>query len=112
MPVIQVHEALGSFEFELLGVVPREILDGIQHFDHIAIIPGRIDPRQYGDGCLDAARYVGVVRRKKYADDGRTNLIQDDIRILGVGLEFRSGDDRSEERRVGTQWNGWRESGW
>jgi hypothetical protein len=93
MPVIQVHEALGSFEFELLGVVPREILDGIQHFDHIAIIPGRIDPRQYGDGCLDAARYVGVVRRKKYADDGRTNLIQDDIRILGVGMEFWLGDD-------------------
>lgn len=93
MSVTQVHEALGSFEFELLGVVPREVLDGIQHFDHIAIIPGRVDPRQYGDGCLSAARYVGVVRRKKYADDGRTNLIQDDIRVSGVGMEFWLGDD-------------------
>lgn len=93
MSVTQVHEALGSFEFELLGNVPREVLDGIDHFDHIAVIPGRIDPRQYGDGCLSAARYVGVVRRKKIADDGRTNLIQDDIRISGVGMEFWLGDD-------------------
>lgn len=93
MSVTQVHEALGSFEFELLGNVPREVLDGIDHFDHIAIIPGRIDPRQYGDGSLAAARYVGVVRRKKIADDGRTNLIQDDIRISGVGMEFWLGDD-------------------
>jgi hypothetical protein len=91
--VTQVHEALGSFEFELLGNVPREILDAIDHFDHIAVIPGRIDPKQYGDGCLPAARYVGVVRRKKIADDGRTNLIQDDIRISGVGMEFWLGDD-------------------
>lgn len=96
MSVTQVHEALGSFEFELLGNVPREVLDGIEHFDHIAIIPGRIDPRQYGDGCLDAARYVGVVRRKKIADDGRTNLIQDDIRISGVGMEFWLGDDEGK----------------
>lgn len=93
MPVVQVHEALGSFQFEILANVPREVLDGIQHFSHIAIIPGRMDPRQYGDGNLAAARYVGVVRRIKYADDGRTNLIQDDIRLEGVGMEFWLGDD-------------------
>lgn len=93
MAVTQVHEALGSFEFELLGNVPREVLDAIDHFSHIAIIPGRLDPRQYGDGILSAARYVGVVRRIKNADDGRTNLIQDDIRISGVGTEFWLGDD-------------------
>lgn len=93
MAVTQVHEALGSFEFELLGNVPRDVLDAIQHFSHIAIIPGRLDPRQYGDGLLSAARYVGVVRRIKNADDGRTNLIQDDIRISGVGTEFWLGDD-------------------
>lgn len=93
MAVTQVHEALGSFEFELLGNVPREVLDAIDHFSHIAIIPGRLDPRQYGDGILAAARYVGVVRRIKNADDGRTNLIQDDIRISGVGTAFWLGDD-------------------
>lgn len=93
MPVVQVHEALGSFQFEILANVPREVLDGIQHFSHIAVVPGRMDPRQYGDGTLAAARYVGVLRRIKYADDGRTNLIQDDIRLEGVGMEFWLGDD-------------------
>lgn len=93
MSISQVHEALGTFEFELLGNVPREILDRLDFFSHIAIIPGRMDPRQYGDGSLQAARYVGVIRTKKYADDGRTNLIQDDIRLGGVGMEFWLGDD-------------------
>jgi hypothetical protein len=91
--VTQVHEALGQFSIELLGNVPREVLDNIDHFDHIAVIPGRMDPRQYGDNTLTAARYVGVVRRKKIADDGRTNLIEDDIQISGVGMEFWLGDD-------------------
>jgi hypothetical protein len=96
MSVTQVHEALGSFEFELLGNVPRDVLDSIDYFSHIAIIPGRMDPRQYGDGNLAAARYVGVVRTIKNADDGRTNLIQDDIRIGGVGTEFWLGDEEGK----------------
>lgn len=93
MAVTQILNALGTFEFELIGSVPRDIMDTIQYFGHIAIIPGRMDPRQYGDGCLTAARYVGVVRKKKMADDGRTNLVEDDIRIGGVGMEFWLGDD-------------------
>lgn len=93
MSVTQVHEALGSFEFELVGNVPREILDTVTYFGHIAVIPGRLDPRQYGDNILSAARYVGVVRKLKIADDGRTNLLQDDIRISGVSLEFWLGDE-------------------
>lgn len=93
MSVTQVHEALGSFEFELLGNVPREVLDAVTYFGHVAIIPGRLDPRQYGDNILSAARYVGVVRKIKIADDGRTNLLQDDIRISGVGMEFWLGDE-------------------
>lgn len=93
MAVTQILNALGTFEFELNGNVPREIMDSIQYFGHVAIIPGRMDPRQYGDGCLTAARYVGVVRKKKMADDGRTNLVEDDIRIGGVGMEFWLGDD-------------------
>lgn len=93
MSVTQVHEALGSFEFEFNGNVPREVLDTVDYFGHIAIIPGRLDPKMYQDNILDAARYVGVVRKKKIADDGRTNLIQDDIRISGVGMEFWLGDE-------------------
>lgn len=93
MPVHQVLEALGSFDIELLGNVPREVLDNIDHFDHIAVIPGRMDPEQYGDNTLDVARYVGVVRKKRIADDGRTNLVEDDITISGVSMEFWLGDD-------------------
>jgi hypothetical protein len=93
MSVTQVHEALGSFEFELLGSVPRDVLDAVTYFGHVAIIPGRLDPRQYGDNILSAARYVGVVRKKKIADDGRTLLLQDDIRISGVSMEFWLGDE-------------------
>jgi hypothetical protein len=93
MSVTQVYQALGSFEFELTGNVPRELLDTIEYFGHIAIIPGRLDPKMYEDNILDVARYVGVVRKKKIADDGRTNLIQDDIRISGVGMEFWLGDE-------------------
>lgn len=93
MSVTEVHEALGEFEFEFVGSVPREILDTIQYFGHVAFIPARLDPRQYGDNTLAAARYVGVVRRIKIADDGRTNLIEDDIRVSGVSMEFWLGDE-------------------
>jgi hypothetical protein len=93
MSVTEVHEALGEFEFEFLGSVPREILDTIQYFGHVAFIPARLDPKQYGDNTLAAARYVGVVRRIKIADDGRTNLIEDDIQVSGVSMEFWLGDE-------------------
>lgn len=93
MSVTEVHEALGEFEFEFLGNVPREILDTIQYFGHVAFIPARLDPKQYGDNTLAAARYVGVVRRIKIADDGRTNLVEDDIQVSGVSMEFWLGDE-------------------
>lgn len=93
MAVTEVLEALGSFEFELEGAVPREVLDAIDYFGHVAIIPGRMNPTEYGDNTLAAARYVGVVRRRRLADDGRTNLIMDDIRIGGCGMNFWLGDE-------------------
>lgn len=96
MPVTEVLEALGSFEIELLEAIPRDVVDLIDYFGHIAIIPGRMNPVEYGDNTLSAARYVGVIRRKKLADDGRTNLIMDDTRIGGVGMNFWLGDEDSK----------------
>lgn len=93
MSVTQIHEALGTFDLEIGGDVPRDILDGIQYFGHIAIIPGRLDPRQYGDGCLDSARYVGVVRKKKIADKNQGDQSQASTLLSGVGLEFWLGDE-------------------
>lgn len=93
MAVTEVLEALGSFEIELREDIPRDIVDVVDYFGHIAIIPGRMNPVEYGDNTLTAARYVGVIRRKKLADDGRTNLIMDDTRIGGVGMNFWLGDE-------------------
>lgn len=93
MAVTEVLNQLGEFEFELSTTVPRDVLDTIQYFGHVAFIPGRLDPKQYGDSLLTAARYVGVVRRRTLGDDGRTNKVQDNIRIGGVGMAFWLGDE-------------------
>jgi hypothetical protein len=73
--------------------VPRDVLDSLDYFGHVAIIPGRLDPLQYGDNLLTTARYVGVVRTKTIGDDGRTNAPGDDISIGGVGMAFWLGDE-------------------
>ncbi|WP_445520430.1 hypothetical protein [Streptomyces sp. NEAU-174] len=93
MAVTEILEALGSFEIELSSSTPRETLDAIDYFGHIAIIPGRIDPAGYGDGLLTAARYVGVVRSRRVDDDRRTKRIEDATKIGGVGMAFWLGDE-------------------
>ncbi|MFF4346816.1 fibronectin type III domain-containing protein [Streptomyces sp. NPDC001530] len=93
MAVQEVLKALGSWELKLLPAVPRNVLDAIDYFGHVAIIPGRLDPLQYGDNLLTAARYVGVVRTKTIGDDGRTNAPQDDVSVGGVGMAFWLGDE-------------------
>jgi hypothetical protein len=91
--VTEVLKALGSWEIKLGGTVPRDVLDAIEYFGHVAIIPGRLDPAQYGDNLLDIARYVGVVRTKTIGDDGRTDAPADDISVGGVGMAFWLGDE-------------------
>lgn len=93
MAVTEVLKALGSWELDLLPSVPRDVLDALGYFGHVAIVPGRLDPAQYGDNLLDAARYVGVLRTKTIGDDGRTNAPGDNISIGGVGMAFWLGDE-------------------
>lgn len=93
MAVTEILEALGSFEIELAPSTPRETLDAIQYFGHIAIIPGRVDPAGYGDGLLAAARYVGVVRSRRVDDDRRTKRVEDATKIGGPGMAFWLGDE-------------------
>lgn len=93
MGVQEVLKALGSWEIGLLPSVPRDVLDGLDYFGHVAIVPGRLDPAQYGDNLLTAARYVGVVRTKTIGDDGRTNEPGDNISVGGVGMAFWLGDE-------------------
>jgi hypothetical protein len=93
MAVTEVLEALGSFEININPDVPRETLDAISYFGHIAIIPGRVNPAAVGDGLLAAARYVGVVRGRAVDDDRRTKSVEDATRITGVGMAFWLGDE-------------------
>jgi hypothetical protein len=91
--VQEVLKALGSWGIKLLPGTPRDVLDALDYFGHVAIAPGRLDPLQYGDNLLTTARYVGVLRTKTIGDDGRTSAPQDDLSVGGVGMAMWLGDE-------------------
>lgn len=95
MAVQEVLKALGSWEVKLQPNTPRDVLDALDYFGHIAIVPGRLDPLQYGDNLLTPgmARYVGVLRTRTIGDDGRTNAPQDDLSVGGAGMAMWLGDE-------------------
>lgn len=76
-----VLKKLGSWSVKLRDDAPLGLHDDIEFFGHVAIIPGRIDPLQYGDDLLTLARYVGIVRYKS------------DNTIGGVGMAGWLGDE-------------------
>jgi hypothetical protein len=61
VPVNEKLMELGSWSLTLVEETPREILDQLGYFGHIAITPGRLNPAEYGDNLLTMARYVGVL---------------------------------------------------
>lgn len=94
MAVNQVLQALGSWDLSLKSTTPPDLWDRITYFGHIAFIPGRLDPVQYGDNLLDAARYVGVVRKRDNGgDDRRTKVIEQGYDLGGVGMAMWLGDE-------------------
>lgn len=95
MPVQEILGNLGSWTIKFDPGIPRDVLDAIEFLGHIAIVPGRIDPAQYGDNLLTpgVARYVGVVRTRTWGDDGRTSVIEDDLEAGGSGMAFWLGDE-------------------
>ena len=92
MTVTETLNALGQWEIDLLPTIPREKLDALAFFGHIAIVHGRVDPATYGDSLLSAARYVGVLRANSLSDDARTNIPNDNVKISGAGLAMWLGD--------------------
>lgn len=85
MTVTEVNQAIGSWSLRLSDATPREILDALQYFGHIAIVPGgRVQPAEYGDSLLTQARYVGVLRTR------------DDLTIGGCGMAFWLGDEEGK----------------
>jgi len=93
VPVNDVLSALGSWDISLKPTTPPDLWDRLDYFGHIAFIPGRMDPAQYGDNLLTAARYVGVVRgRNNSGDDRRTKVIEQGYELSGVGMAMWLGD--------------------
>jgi hypothetical protein len=82
--VTEIKQALGGWELRLRPDTPREILDALTFYGHIAVIPGQVDPKQYGDNLLSTARYVGVYRGK----DSQTGYT-----LKGSGMAFWLGDE-------------------
>ncbi|MFG3051910.1 hypothetical protein ACGFZP_13295 [Kitasatospora sp. NPDC048239] len=93
MPVTDVLTALGRWQIDLKPATPRDVLDALVEFGHVAIVPGRVDVRTAGDNLLAAAKYVGVVRTKTLADDGRTKAVGDKVTVGGVGMAAWLGDE-------------------
>jgi hypothetical protein len=83
--VSEVKQALGAWSVRLREGTPREILDNLASFGHVAIVPGRVDVRTVGDNLLTDARYVGVLRGRE--DRG------DETELFGVGMAFWLGDE-------------------
>lgn len=84
MTVTEVRQALGSWEIRLREDTPRSILDQLEYFGHIAVIPNRVNPLEYGDALLSAARYVGVFRSRSSSDQ---------FLLRGSGMAFWLGDE-------------------
>lgn len=84
MTINQVKQALGQWNLSLREDTPKEILDALEPFGHIAVAPGRVDVRTVADGLLSAARYVGVYRGRS---DGDT------FSMRGCGMEMWLGDE-------------------
>jgi len=80
----EVKQALGSWTLRLRPETPRELLDALEPFGHIAVSPGRVPVGQAGDNLLTAARYVGVYRGTSRSDD---------FELKGVGMAFWLGDE-------------------
>lgn len=84
MTITEVKQALGSWELRLRETIPREILGRLTYFGHIAIIPNKVNPAEYGDALLTAARYVGVYRSRSSFDQ---------FLLRGSGMAFWLGDE-------------------
>jgi hypothetical protein len=81
MTINSVLKKTGSWSVGFTDGVPWSLSDTLKPFGHVAFIPGQLDPTIYGDGLLDFARYVGIVRTKT------------DTSISGIGLAGWLGDE-------------------
>lgn len=84
MTINEAVQALGSWSLKLKDDTPADVLDVLDYFGHIAVVPGDYSPEQYGDYLLSTARYVGVLRGRTFGND---------IEISGAGMAYWLGDE-------------------
>lgn len=89
MTVTQITQALGDWGLSLRADTPRALLDQLDYFGHVAVLPGRVAPAQHGDNLLSSARYVGVLRNRDARPDGT-------MALRGAGMAFWLGDEEEK----------------
>lgn len=94
MSVTEVLQGLGEWSLTLRDDTPKEVLDALKSFGHVAIHAGRVDPRVARDSLLRDARYVGVYRR--------TGNTQTQYALTGPGMAFWLGDEDGKGHTIET----------
>ncbi|MFB4265295.1 hypothetical protein [Nonomuraea sp. GTA35] len=89
MTVNEQLMGLGSWGITLREETPREVLDRLLYFGHVAIIPGKVNPAGYGDNLLTMAKYVGVLTKREFDDAKR-------VGGQGMALWLGDSDDKGE----------------
>lgn len=85
MAVTEILRGLGSWSVSLNDEVPKEILDKMKYFGHIAVNNGKVNPKVAGDSLLRSSRYVGVYRGNGEPGEGHE--------LKGAGMAFWLGDE-------------------
>ena len=89
MSVTEVLQGLGEWSLTLSEATPKEILDQLDVFGHVAIHAGAVEPHLARDALLLDSRYVGVYRGKGNAPT------EQGVRytLKGPGMAFWLGDE-------------------
>jgi len=85
MAITETTMAIGSWSLRLRANTPKEVMNALKPFGHIAVMPGRLDVKAAGDGLLTAARYVGIFRSLFSQPE--------DYEIKGAGMAAWLGDE-------------------
>lgn len=89
MSVTEVLQGLGEWSLTLSEETPKETLDALDLFGHVAVHAGHVDCRVARDALLMDSRYVGVYRGKSNqpTDQGTRYMLR------GPGMAFWLGDE-------------------
>ena len=98
MSVTEVLQGIGEWSLTLGPDTPKEVLDQLDLFGHVAIHAGVVDPRIARDSLLLDSRYVGVYRGREnggavvQAGPGR-EVSGTSYLVRGPGMAFWLGDE-------------------